>query len=89
MQLYDIATLQLCNIATVQHSNFATLQQWSGQISWTDQVDRPAGRTSSLYLKPWQVRIFEDQPFSLYIVYHCLVFPVNSLAIWVGSKIEK
>ena len=34
----------------------------AGQTSWTDQVDRPAGRTSSFYLKPWPV------PFSLNIV---------------------
>ena len=37
-------------------------------ISWMDQLDKSAGRTSSLYLKPWPVRIFEDSPFSLYIV---------------------
>ena len=44
----------------------------AGRTSWTDQLadqlDRPAGRTSSFYLKPWPVRIFEDFPFSLYIV---------------------
>ena len=39
-----------------------------GRTRWTDQLDRPAGRTSSFYLKPWPVRIFEDCPFSLYIV---------------------
>ena len=35
-----------------------------------DQVngDRPAGRTSSVYLKPWPVCIFKDLCFSLYIV---------------------
>ena len=33
-----------------------------------DQLDGPAGWTSSLYLKPWPVRIFKDWPFSLYIV---------------------
>ena len=31
-------------------------------------LDRPAERTSSFYLKPWPVHIFEDLPFSLYIV---------------------
>ena len=31
-------------------------------------LDRSAGRTSSLYSKPWSVCIFEDWPFSLYIV---------------------
>ena len=48
---------------------------WTDQLdrparrtSWTDQLDRPAGVTSSFYLKPWPVRIFEDYPFSLYIV---------------------
>ena len=40
----------------------------AGRTSWTDQLDRPAGRTSSFYLKPWPVRIFEGFPFSLYIV---------------------
>ena len=40
----------------------------AGQTSWTDQLDGPAGQTSSFYLKPWLVRIFEDFPFSLYIV---------------------
>ena len=30
--------------------------------------DRPAGRTSSLYLKPWPVRTFKDWHLSLYIV---------------------
>ena len=38
------------------------------KISWTDQLDESAGLTSSLYLKPWLARIFEDWPFSLYIV---------------------
>ena len=48
---------------------------WTDQLnrpaegtSWIDQLDRPAGRTSSFYLKPWPVRIFENFPFSLYIV---------------------
>ena len=40
----------------------------AGRTSETDQLDGPAGRTSSFYLKPWPVRIFEDFPFSLYIV---------------------
>ena len=40
----------------------------AGQTSWTDQLDGPAGRISSLYLKPWPVCIFKDWPFSLYIV---------------------
>ena len=44
------------------------LDRPAGRTSWTDQLDRPAGRTSSFYLKPWPVRIFEDFPFSLYIV---------------------
>ena len=39
----------------------------ASQTSWTDQLDRPAGHTSSFYLKPWPVRIFEDFPFSLYV----------------------
>ena len=40
----------------------------AGRTSWTDQLDGPAGQTSSFYLKPWPVGIFEDFPFSLYIV---------------------
>ena len=40
----------------------------TGRISWTDQLDGSAGRISSLYLKSWPVHIFEDSPFSLYIV---------------------
>ena len=39
-----------------------------GRTSWTDQLDGSAGRISSLYLKSWPVRIFEDSSFSLYIV---------------------
>ena len=39
-----------------------------GWTSWTDQLDGSAGRTSSLSLNPWPVRIFKDFPFSLYIV---------------------
>ena len=48
------------------------LDRPDGRISWTDQLDRPAdrpdGQTSSFYLKPCPVRIFEDFPFTLYIV---------------------
>ena len=40
----------------------------ASQTSWTDQLDRPAGQTIFFYLKHWSVRIFEDFPFSLYIV---------------------
>ena len=40
----------------------------ASQTSWTDQLDGPAGRTSSLYLKPWPVRTFKDWHLSLYIV---------------------
>ena len=40
----------------------------AGRTSWTDQLDGPAGQTSSFYLQPWPVLIFEDFPFSLYIV---------------------
>ena len=40
--------------------------------SWMDQLDGPAGQTSwtdqFFYLKSWPVCIFEDFPFSLYIV---------------------
>ena len=34
----------------------------ASRTSWTDQLDGPAGTTS------WPVPIFEDLPFSLYIV---------------------
>ena len=44
------------------------LDRPAGRISWTDQLDWPIGRTSSLYLKTWPVCIFEDWPFSLYVV---------------------
>ena len=44
----------------------------AGRTSWADQLDkqldRSAGRTSSLYLKPCSICIFEDYCFSLYIV---------------------
>ena len=40
----------------------------AGRTSWTNHLYGPAGQTSSFYLKPWPVRIFEDFPFSLYIV---------------------
>ena len=55
------ATHALCNSSTL-------LDRTAGRTSWTDQLDGTAGRTSSFYLKPWPVRIFEDFPFSLYIV---------------------
>ena len=44
------------------------LDRSAGWISWMDQLDGSDGQTSSLYLKPWPVSIFEDSPFSLYIV---------------------
>ena len=44
----------------------ASRTSWTDQL--TDQLDGPAGQTSSFYLKPWPVRIFKDFPFSLYIV---------------------
>ena len=44
--------MQLYNFANLQLCNIAGL------------LDRPAGRTSSLYLKPWPFRIFKDWPFS-------------------------
>ena len=54
----------------------------ASQTSWMDQLDRPAGETSFFYLKPWPVRVFEDFPFSLYIVAASesdegLVYPVT------------
>ena len=44
------------------------LDRQAGQTSWTDQLNGPGGCTSSFHLKPWPVCIFEDFPFSLYIV---------------------
>ena len=44
------------------------LDELAGRTSWTDQLDGSAEQTSSLYLKPWPVRTFEDLPFRLYIV---------------------
>ena len=37
-------------------------------ISFTDQLDRSARRITSLFLKLWPVRMFEDGPISLYNV---------------------
>ena len=73
-QLVNITNLQLCHIAGLldRPSGLTDLDRSAGRISWTDQLDgpadRPAGQTSSFYLKPWPVRIFKDFPFSLYIV---------------------
>ena len=49
-------------------SNMDQLDGSAWQTSWTNQLDRPAGWTSSLYFKPWPVHILEHWPFSLYIV---------------------
>ena len=62
----------LCKMECVRcNVKMGLLVRPAGHISWTDQLDgpadRPAGQTSSFYLKPWPVRIFEDFPFSLYI----------------------
>ena len=51
-----------------QTSSTDQLDGPAGRISWTEQMDESAGRNRSLYLKPWPVRIFEDWPFSLYII---------------------
>ena len=40
----------------------------ASRITYTGLLDRPAGRTNSIYLKPWPVCIFEDWLFSLFIV---------------------
>ena len=66
--------LQLCNIAglldrpVVRTSWMDQMDRSAGRTSWMDQLDGRAGQTSSFYLKPWPFRIFEDYPFSLYIV---------------------
>ena len=63
----------MCKIQCVNGS--ASWTSWTDQLdgpagwtSWTEQLDGSAGWTSFFYLKPWPVRIFEDFPFSLYIV---------------------
>ena len=43
------------------------LDRLAGQISGMDQLVRPVKQTSWTD-QPWPVRIFEDFPFSLYIV---------------------
>ena len=60
--------MQCVNGSASQTSWADQLDRPAGQTSWTDQLDRPAGRISLFYLKPWPVRLFEDFPFSLYIV---------------------
>ena len=65
----------------------------AGRTSWTDQFDGPAGRISradQFSLKPWPVHIFEDWPFSLYIVAACksdesLVYK-NPLILWKSGR---
>ena len=57
----------------------------AGRTSWTDQLVGPAGWTSSLYLKPWPVRIFEDWPFSLYIV---TASKSNEGLVLLGEKLK-
>ena len=53
----------------MQRASKANQQDGSARrISLTSVLERPAGWTSSLYLNPFPVRIFEDWPFSLYIV---------------------
>ena len=56
------------DVPAVRTSQTDQLDGPPGWTTWKDQLDRPAGRTSSFYLKPWPVSIFEDFPFSLYIV---------------------
>ena len=69
--------LRICKLAkasnkenwSVQLIPPAGVSSWSArQTRCTDQLDGPAGWTSSFYLKPWPVCIFEDWRFSLYIV---------------------
>ena len=50
-----------------------------------DHLDRTAGRTSSFYLKPWPVRIFEDFPYSLYIV---AASESDEGFVWLGSMLS-
>ena len=63
---------QCVNGSASRTSRTDQLDRPSGRTIWTDictdQLDGPAGWTSSLYLKPWPVCIFEDWRFSLYIV---------------------
>ena len=68
---YTIWTYQLDRPAK-QTSLIDHLNGPAWLTSWTDQLNGLAGQTSwmtsSFYLKLWPVRIFEDFPFSLYIV---------------------
>ena len=79
LQQCKFANLQICKFANLKHRNLLDvpagwtswidqLDRSAGQISWMDQLDGSAGQISSLYSKPWPVRIFEDSPFSLKIV---------------------
>ena len=70
------------------------LDESAGRTSWTDQLDVTAGPTSSFYLKPWPVCIFEDFPFSLYIVAASesdegLVWITNEKFDYFGSILSK
>ena len=60
--------IQCVNGSASQTSWMDQLDRPAGRTNWMDQLDGPAGQTSSFYLKPWPIRIFEDFPFSLYIV---------------------
>ena len=68
---YTIWTYQLDRPAK-QTSLIDHLNGPAWLTSWKDQLNGLAGQTSwmtsSFYLKLWPVRIFEDFPFSLYIV---------------------
>ena len=98
------------NFATLQHYNFlyrpAGRTSWMdqmdwpvGRTSWTDQMDGPAEWTSSLYLKPWPVCIFEDWCFSIVAATESdkgLVFlwlpwfnHSHRVTLWMGEKFAK
>ena len=78
MANFEIAKLQYCNIATMQHCNFATLQHCNIEtfqhctfttLQHCNVVTlQHCNFTTLQHLKPWPVHIFDDWPFSLYIV---------------------
>ena len=41
-------------------------------ISWTDQLDGPGGRTTSLYMKPWALASSHVRRLTFQFV-HCLI----------------
>ena len=91
LQHLQLATPAICNMCKTNQ-----LDGSASWISWMDQLDGPAGRTSSLYLKPWPFRIFKDWLyivaasesdeglgfFLTLMIFYCLHFPKASIGFW-------